>query len=201
MPFGNTLPQSIFFSNFATDHTPVVRMDLRNGHTWGKGMHEIRRLDAADAGAYREIRLEWLERSPETTDSSHVEEAGRPVARFGALITQTTVLGGFKSGALQGVITLHRPAQLKVRHRGRIGGLYVREGDCADALADALLGAAVREARGDVEVLSARVPADRDTLVELFEKHDFDRIAVVPRALKLDDGSYVDECLMQRDLS
>ena len=42
----------------------------------------IRRLSAADAEAYRAIRLEGLERHPAAFGASFREESGRPLAFF-----------------------------------------------------------------------------------------------------------------------
>ena len=78
----------------------------------------VRRLAAADAACYRELRLEGLRGHPEAFGSSWEDEASRPLAWFAERLERHAVFGGGSHGspALAGAVGLLVPEGAKLRH-------------------------------------------------------------------------------------
>lgn len=163
-------------------------------------MFHIRRLVAADAADYRDLRLEALERRPEAFSSSYVEDRGLPVARYAAALGEHMVFGGFRGDRLEGALALWRPSFVGSRHRAEIIGFYIRDGVPVSTLADRLVDAAVRGAGADVECLQARVTTDDNDMMLVFRRNEFETVGTEPRVFKLDDGRYLDQYVMWREV-
>src|SRR5215217_8285706 len=90
----------------------------------------IRRLVAAEAAEYRELRLEGLGGHPEAFGAAWEEEAARPVAWFAERLERNAVFGAwaaFDGGrTLAGIAGLLVPDAAKLRHKGVLWGMYVR---------------------------------------------------------------------------
>ena len=67
------------------------------------GGPQIRRLELADAGLYREIRLEALQKNPEAFGSTFEKENAQPLSWFEAAIGRADIFGGFLDGTLAGI--------------------------------------------------------------------------------------------------
>ena len=163
-------------------------------------MFQVRQLMAADAADYRDLRLEALEQRPEIFASSVAEDQGLPVARHVAALNENTVFGGFQRGRLEGALALSRPTFVKARHKAAIRGFYVRDGARDAGLADQLVAAAIQDAGDDVECLQVRVPVSDNEALMVFRRAGFETVGTEPRALKLDNGRYVDHYVMWRIL-
>src|SRR5512138_518601 len=85
---------------------------------------EIRLLTCADALAYRDIRLEGLRRHPEAFASTFEDERDSPMDRFKELITQSQIFGAVVDQKLVGVVGLRAYAEVKLRHKAMIWGMY-----------------------------------------------------------------------------
>lgn len=159
----------------------------------------IRKLEAADASDYREIRLEALSRCPGAFLSSMAEDEGLPLARYEAALATHTVLGAFRNGTLQGVVALARSNFVRAQHKAQILGIYSRDDGDADEIYNGLVKTVIDGAgRDGLECLHARVPATDDALLVLYRRHDFESYGTESRALRLEDGRYVDHYLMCR---
>jgi hypothetical protein len=91
---------------------------------------EIRVLTQGDVSAYWNLRLEALEREPQSFAESAEEHRATSIelaaARLGEAEGANFVLGAFLAGELVGMAGFFREKHLKARHKGRIWGLYVR---------------------------------------------------------------------------
>jgi hypothetical protein len=89
----------------------------------------IRPLAAADAAEFRRLRLEALERHPEAFRESHAEAARLDVAavaaRLAAMVPPDAVFGVFTDDAMVGLTGFAVEPRAKVRHKGRVWGVYV----------------------------------------------------------------------------
>ncbi len=86
----------------------------------------IRQLGPADAAAYREIRLEGLERHPEAFGSTYEAEAALSPEEFVRRVTEVPTFAAERDGRLLGLVGLARESGVKRRHRGTLIRMYVR---------------------------------------------------------------------------
>lgn len=163
---------------------------------------EIRQLAAADAAAYRELRLRALREDPDAFGSTYDEMIARPLAhtaerlRAQAASAGSFTLGAF-DGALIGVVTLLREDGAKDRHRANVVGMHVAPEVRGRGVGRALLAeACARAARVDgLEQLHLAVVTTNAAARHLYRAMGFEPYGVEPRALKLGDR-YWDEELM-----
>jgi ribosomal protein S18 acetylase RimI-like enzyme len=157
----------------------------------------VRRLMAADAGAYRDIRLEGLARHPDGFGSAWEDEAGQPLAWFEQRIVNSAVFGGFLNdeSELAGVAGLVVPQGAKQRHKGALVGMYVRPAARGTGLALALVQAVLSHARTVVEEVQLTVAPHNEAAQRLYRSVGFVEYAREPRSLKI-DGKYHESVLM-----
>jgi GNAT superfamily N-acetyltransferase len=156
---------------------------------------KIRRLDAEDAAAYRDLRLRALAEHPEAFATSAEEERARPLAevvqRLEAGPEQVT-LGAFDRELLVGMATLTRPARSKLRHRATLAAMYVVPEARGHGLARALLDA-VLEIVGEwgVSDVALGVTVGNDAARKLYTSAGFVPYGIEPRTL-LVEGRFHD---------
>jgi ribosomal protein S18 acetylase RimI-like enzyme len=159
----------------------------------------IRRLDAADAPAYRAIRLEGLARHPQSFGAAAEDEAPQPLAWFAERLAGSHVFGAGED-TLLGVIGLRPQEAAKLRHKALIWGFYVRPEARGKRLGAALLAHAIAVARGMVDELRLSVAPDNAAALRLYEAAGFKPYGREPRALRI-DGRDFDEVLMALHLA
>lgn len=163
-----------------------------------KNAFKLRRLGAADAASYRELRLEGLEAHPEAFAASFDDEAARPLPWFEDRLGNGIVFGGYADGgALVGVAGLLVPAAAKLRHKGMLWGMFVRPDARGTGLARILTERVIAHAEGVVEEVLLTVIATNIAAVRLYKGLGFEEYGCERRALKI-GGDYHDELLMAR---
>jgi hypothetical protein len=90
--------------------------------------HTRRCLAASDASSYRELRLKGLRTHPEAFSSSWEDESSRPLDWFAERLEGSVLFGAHFSvvPALIGVVGLHVPKAVKLKHKGVLGGMFVQ---------------------------------------------------------------------------
>lgn len=159
---------------------------------------KIRRLDATDAAAYREIRLEALQSRPDAFGASFDGERDRPLEAFADTLARTAVFAAGDGGALLGMAGFVR-LEGKENHKGLLWGMYVRETARGSGAADALVATVIGHAREQVEVLLLAVGIHNEAAQRLYRRHGFVEYGREPRALKVGDA-YYDEIMMRLEL-
>jgi ribosomal protein S18 acetylase RimI-like enzyme len=156
----------------------------------------LRRLEASDAEAFRELRLEGLRNHPEAFGSSWEEESEKPLASFADRLDKNIVLAGAASDRqILGVAAVGVQQALKERHKGFLWGMYLRPEARGSGLASALLEALLSEARGAVEEIKLTVVTTNVSAIRLYARHGFKEYGIERRALKVGER-YYDELLM-----
>jgi ribosomal protein S18 acetylase RimI-like enzyme len=156
---------------------------------------EIRRLSRADAEAFRNIRLEGLERHPAAFGASFKDEGRLPVSFFADTLDQQFLLGAEAEGRLIGVAGFRFHDGEKKRHRGTLWGMYVRDEAHGKGIARRLVDGILKHARERVEEVGLSVWADNPAAIALYKSAGFELTGRDARAIKI-DGVYYDHLLM-----
>ncbi len=155
----------------------------------------VRQLLAADAAAFRDMRLEMLQVNPEAFGSTYEAESDKSVEQFATMLTKSFVAGGFVDGQLAGVAGFYVLAGPKVSHRGNIWGVYVRGAFRGRGVGHAVISEILRHARTLVQQVHLTVVTENAGARALYERLGFAIYGTEPRALKVGDR-YYDEHLM-----
>jgi RimJ/RimL family protein N-acetyltransferase len=152
-----------------------------------------RALTAADAMAFREIRLDCLRRHPGAFGSTLADWQDKTEDDYVARIEAGVIFGLFVDGGLQGLLAYDRERGGNARHRAGIHAVYIRADHRGQGGIDLLLQAAVGQARSDgVLQLELTVAADNAPAIRAYERAGFVRVGVLPRALRVGQA-FVDE--------
>jgi ribosomal protein S18 acetylase RimI-like enzyme len=165
----------------------------------------IRLLDAADAAAFKTVRLRAVDTSPTSFLPTLDEEAALPAGEFAARITPTpvqAVFGAFDGRTLVGIAGVRRDARTKVAHKATIWGVYVEPAYRGRGIAQSLLDSATAHASHawQCRQLMLCVNAINDAAERLYASQGFVRIGTEPRALCI-DGRFYDEHYMVKLLA
>jgi len=156
-------------------------------------MH-VRRLSAADAAAFRALRLAALLDKPEAFVSSHVEEKDRPLGWFEARLSEWpghAVFGAFDGDRLVGIAGLARETLVQLAHKVNIWGMYVAEAARGHGVARDLIGAALAHARATPGIAKVTLSVDSQNVaaIALYESLGFVVFAREADAVRLDGQS------------
>ena len=161
---------------------------------------QIRRLTAADAEIFRDIRLEALRCNPEAFGSSFAAESVNPASWFADRLGSSFVLGAFHATELIGIAALIIQSGDKRAHKGMLVGMYVRPNARRAGVGRRLVEAIIDLARGHVELIQLSVVKENDAARRLYAGLGFLDYGVEIHALK-QGGRYYDEILMAKQLT
>ena len=155
----------------------------------------VRRLQAGDAGRYREIRLEGLRTEPVAFTSDYDREVGRTAEDVGAQLERSFIFGAFDGERLVGLSGYYVEATEKTRHRGHVVGVYVRPEARGKGASGALFEALIASARNRVTQLHLAVVTENEPARRLYERFGFRIYGTDPRGVQL-GGRFYDDYLM-----
>ncbi|MFC0408432.1 GNAT family N-acetyltransferase [Roseomonas elaeocarpi] len=175
----------------------------------------IRRLVAADAEAFRVLRLAALQGAPDAFGSSPEEAPDLDGCRA-RLAPPNTVFGAFHrdapasgappgeagpqgEGTLRGMAGFSRNTGLKQRHKGFLWGVWVDPVLRGTGTGRALVEAVIARARGEVEALQCTVTTGNAVARALYQRLGFVPYGIERRALRV-EGRDLDEELLEMDL-
>jgi len=160
---------------------------------------EIRVLTKRDAEIYWNLRLEALEREPQSFIDTAAEHRGATSRQPGATrlrqeLNPGFVMGAFLGGELVGMAGFFRERHLKTRHKGRIWGVYVRANCRGQGLGRGLLLALLKKVKRlpGLEQVNLSVSSGQGAAKALYRSLGFERFGLEPKALKI-GRQYFDE--------
>jgi RimJ/RimL family protein N-acetyltransferase len=153
-----------------------------------------------DAAEYQALRLEGFVRHPLDFRIAPEDESGLSSETVAERLEREFVAGGFQGNELVGIAGLARYEGAKLRHRGLLWGMYVREQARGSGLADQLMQLLLDQAGMlALEHVILTVAAENRRARRLYERWGFSVYGLEPRAIKVNDA-YYDEALMIRRL-
>ena len=159
---------------------------------------QIRRLTAADASDFRDIRLEALRDEPGAFGSDYAANLGYPLDRFRQRLEDSHVLGAWGAARLEGCLALDVLGGAKMGHRGAITSVYVRPDVRRRGIARGLMAEAERVAAdaglSQLELfVSSAVPGAR----VFYETLGFRCVGSVPDALRVEGQSFAEDLMVR----
>lgn len=155
----------------------------------------VRRLTPADAAAFRVVRLEALERHPDAYGSVLADWQDKPLTDYVARIEGSVIFGLFAQNDLAGLLAYTQETG-NGAHRAALNAVYVRQKLRGRGATDALVEAAIEQARADgVVQLELSVSVENAAAMAAYARSGFVAAAHWPRALAI-EGRFVDEALM-----
>ena len=164
-------------------------------------MH-LRVLTEHDAESFWQIRRDRLEREPRAFTESLAEHLSTTVEAAAARLRASSdqrdfVVGAFEDGELVGMAGYYREKGEKIRHKGHIWGVYVKEKWRGKGVGKQLMSELLRRVRAQdgLEQVNLGVSTDQTAAKRLYESLGFEVYGHERQSLKLNDG-YVDKNLM-----
>jgi ribosomal protein S18 acetylase RimI-like enzyme len=154
---------------------------------------QIRRLAAADAAAYRVLRLRGLRDHPEAFTSSYEEDSRQTVQAMETRLSspRNSFWGAFRGMELCGAVGMERESRAKVMHRGKVVGMYVMQEATGQGIGLQLLEALLAHSRQQgLESLVLTVTDSNEAARRLYERCGFRSFGIEPRAIKVGTQYY-----------
>ena len=158
----------------------------------------IRFLTVDDMQAWRQLRLEALERDPEAFSSSVEEHHGLSAEDVEQRISDDPagrfVIGAFVDGRLAGMAGFYREQGPKTRHKGHIWGVYITRSARGRGLGRGMMKALLERATklSGIEQVQLAVTSTQSAAIGLYRALGFVPFARELKALKLGER-YIDE--------
>lgn len=164
----------------------------------------FRRLEVADAPAFRDLRIAGILENPEYFGSpaSEEEAAGLPLfaSRIAGSQEGDAVFGAFRGDALVGVAGVFRPASGTMRHRGTLWGVYVVPEERGGETAERLIRTVIDHARKHVDVLTGHVTTTNTHARKFYERLGFGFSGIEYKNLKV-NGRHFDQEILVMDFT
>ncbi len=159
---------------------------------------EIRLLNGGDASEYWRLRLEALEGDPEAFSSSAEEHQSLSLdevrRHLGSEGSDSFVVGALDGGLLIGTAGFYREKGPKLRHKGRVWGVYVTPERRGEGIGRKMLQKLVERGAGTggVDQILLSVTTTQTAATHLYRSLGFEPFGCEPRALRIGDR-FIDE--------
>ena len=165
-----------------------------------------RKLESADAVAFRRVRLDCLQNFPESFGTLFEDEVGKAKLFFEEQIENgnpnVLFFGAFDGNELVGIVGFVRGDRTKTRHRGEIVSMYVDPRFHGQNVGEQMLRALIEQVfeSGGIESLELTVVADNGSATRLYERVGFETYGLRKKYFKSGE-TYTDQrfMLLMRD--
>ncbi|MEH1859919.1 MAG: GNAT family N-acetyltransferase [Nostoc sp.] len=118
----------------------------------------VKKLTKYDAEDYRQIRLEALEKNPDSFGTTYQEEVIKTIEQFRDRIpvdNNNFILGCFEDKNLIGIVAFHQESRIKLQHKAYISSMYVQQEYRGKGIGKILLNELIERAKAinAVEIL------------------------------------------------
>lgn len=157
----------------------------------------IRLLEESDTIAYRGLRLEALQDSPDAFATTYEDEIKKSLEDYRDRLSRKDfcTFGAFDDGQLVGVVSLIREQARKLRHRSSIVAMYVTPEGRRKRVGKNLMQSAIQYAKQieGIEQIYLSVVTTNTAAIKLYHSLGFEIFGTEKRALKSSDSTYWDE--------
>ncbi|MEH1812058.1 MAG: GNAT family N-acetyltransferase [Nostoc sp.] len=90
----------------------------------------VKKLTKYDAEDYRQIRLEALDKNPDSFGTTYQEEVIKTIEQFRDRIpvdNNNFILGCFEDKNLIGIVAFHQESRIKLWHKAYLSSMYVQQ--------------------------------------------------------------------------
>ncbi|WP_309122615.1 GNAT family N-acetyltransferase [Paenibacillus sp.] len=161
-------------------------------------------LEASDAAAYRNLRLEALLTNPEAFGSTYEREAEFPLETVMERLQPTGnrfTLGVFlEDDSLIAIATFVRETGTKTAHKGNVFGMYVSPAHRGNGVGKTLMTELLRLAgeREGLEQINLTVVSDNIPAKKMYEGLGFEVFGIERNALKYNGLSFDEDWMVYR---
>ncbi|MFO0388691.1 MAG: GNAT family N-acetyltransferase [Alphaproteobacteria bacterium] len=163
-------------------------------------MITFRAFTKQDAADYRGLRLRSLKEHPESFLFAYEEAVNWPLNRFEKAMERPWI-GAFDDKTMIGFVGMMPNNSMKLKHKANVGPVYVTPEMRGKGIAKAMLQAIILKAQEmGIELLQLSANALHPEVVSLYKSVGFEPYGTEKHIMKLADGSYVDDILMEKFL-
>lgn len=159
----------------------------------------VRRLGRGDAECFRDLRIQGFRLQEHEFRFSPDDEANVSMETTCARLETEFVVGAFDADELVGIGGLSRQLGSKLNHRALLWGMYIKPGYRGSGLSNDIMQMLLdfADKSGVVSVVLTVVNGN-DAAARVYQRWGFEAYGLDRAAVKLADGSFVDELLMVR---
>jgi len=161
---------------------------------------DIRLLNQEDVDIWKALRLEMLQNTPESFETSYEEAIHYSESDWKNSLNTSDIFGAFlndKLVASAGFFTLNT---LKTKHRGVLFAMYTTPEHRKKGLANRLIETVITHAKSHAIQLHLGCVTSNLVAMKFYQKHGFKIYGTEPRTLKI-SHEFFDEYLMVLDLT
>jgi ribosomal protein S18 acetylase RimI-like enzyme len=159
---------------------------------------QFRALTVDDVQAFREIRLESLQKHPEAFLGSYDVESEKPLEYFIESLSRDVVIGCFKDEKLLGIAGYYViTPDGKRSHSAKIWGFYIRPEYRGRGFAKKLFNVVLGEAEKVAEKALLKVNHRNKSAIRLYKALGFVEYGLERKSLKIGDKYYDDRLMVK----